>query len=357
MAPNEYEALANSNVSWICSDCGMANFSFSSSFFDDSLNSLDDSNQFSPLKSLNGHSPPPPDLSLKSPHHPKRASPKPKSPRIKKTPIIKSKANAPPSKNKVESKVESNKPPASPANTKNSVTNFLVNFCSYLPHKDLFTNLLNSLKTPIDIIFGTETWLTSDVNNAELDLNDFDIHRRDRSLGLKKGGGGVLIGIKKIFNSILIAKGKVSETVFAKVPILNKPPLIVCCAYRAPDLSHNQCLEMCNEIREVKDKFKKSVFWLSGDFNLPDIDWNLNTITGHQYSNPINQLFLDLINDLGLSQTVDKPTRGTNILDLFFSNNLDLIQKSSVVPGVSDHDAVLTESKLFIKRKNPLNEK
>ena len=83
----------------------------------------------------------------------------------------------------------------------------------------------------------------------------------------------------------------------------------------------------------------------------------MSTITGHQYSTPINQLFLDLANDLGLSQTVDSPTSGKNILDLFFTNNLDLIQKSSVVQGVSDHDAVLTESKLFIKtKKSPKRE-
>ena len=254
-------------------------------------------------------------------------------------------------------RAESSKPPAPPANTKNSVTSFVVNFCSYLSKKDLFTNLLNSFENPIDIIFGTESWLTNDVSNAELNLDEFNIHRRDRTLGTKSGGGGVFVGIRKKFNSILIAKGKVSETIFVKVPILNKAPLIVCCAYRPPDFSHDQCLQMCNEIREIKDKFKKSVFWLSGDFNLPDIDWTSSTITNHQYSNPINQLFLDLANDLGLSQTVEQPTRGTNILDLFFTNNLDLIQKSSVVPGVSDHDAVLTESKLFIKRKKIFQKK
>jgi len=43
---------------------------------------------------------------------------------------------------------------------------------------------------------------------------------------------------------------------------------------------------MCTEIIEVKNKLKKSIFWLSGDFNLPDIDWNFNCITGHQYFKP-----------------------------------------------------------------------
>ena len=118
-------------------------------------------------------------------------------------------------------------------------------------------------------------------------------------------------------------------------------------------MSLEQCQKMCADIIEVKNKFKKSIFWLSGDFNLPDIDWNFNCITGHQYSKPINQLFLDLVCDLGLSQTVDRPTRGNNILDLFFTNYLDLIQNSNVISGVSDHEAVQIESKLFIKTKKP----
>ena len=140
-----------------------------------------------------------------------------------------------------------------------------------------------------------------------------------------------------------------------KINVPGKSPLILCCAYRAPNLSLNLCQQMCDEIAEIKSKFKKSTFWLCGDFNLPDIDWKSNKIIKHQYSVEINQLFLDLASDLGLYQTVENPTRGNNILDLFFTNNVNLIKKTSVVPGVSDHEAVVIESKLFIKTKKPSN--
>ena len=103
----------------------------------------------------------------------------------------------------------------------------------------------------------------------------------------------------------------------------------------------------------VKNKFKNSIFILSGDFNLPDINWKTNTIVGSQYSLSKNQLFLDLTNDLGLTQTVQEPTRGSNILDIFFINNMSLINKTSVVSGVSDHEAVVIESNLSIKPKKP----
>ena len=58
-----------------------------------------------------------------------------------------------------------------------------------------------------------------------------------------------------------------------------------------------------------------------------------------------------LYHDLGHTQTVEEPTRGKNILDLFFINNTSLITNTSVIPGVSDHEAVLIESKLLIKPK------
>ena len=297
--------------------------SFSSSLFD-SYSSLENNNSFEPLQNLNGTTPPlgtPPT----SPFKPTESS----------TP------NKP-------CKNASTKPPKQPA--RSSLTSICINFRSYLANKDHFINLLNSQSHPIDIIFGTETWLTSAVFNAELDLDEYDIHRRDRE---GKSGGGVVICVKKIFKSVLIEKSKVSEAIFVKINIPGKSPVILCSAYRAPDLSLDNNKLLCEEIFNVKNKFKKSIFWLSGDFNLPDIDWVSHSITTHQYSTTINQLYLDLASDLGLSQTVLEPTRGNNILDLFFTNNKDLIKKSEVISGVSDHEAVVIESRLFIKVKKP----
>ena len=40
---------------------------------------------------------------------------------------------------------------------------------------------------------------------------------------------------------------------------------------------------------------------------------------------------------------VTSPTRGQNILDLFFTTNPTLVHKVSVLPGLSDHDIVIAE--------------
>ena len=336
MDDKEYDALACSSISWICSTCGKPNFSFTDSFFESESFLSFDQNRFSPLNQTDCHSDPTLDTPLTSPFKPQRASTPPKNK------VVKNKKNV---KSTTDGICTDTKPL-----TKNSFTTLNINFCSYFSKRDTFLNLIASLSQSPDVIFGTETWLTSDFLTSELNLIDYDIYRRDRE---EKGGGGIFIGVKKKFKSVLISKGKFSESVFVKIPVFKKPPVIVSCIYRAPDLSLDQCQNLCEDIREVKAKFKRSVFWLAGDFNLPDIDWNYFSTTGHNYSRSINQIFLDLICELGLSQTVDRPTRGKNILDLVFTSNLDLHQKSQVIPGVSDHDAVLTESKLFFKIKKP----
>ena len=103
MDNKEYEALAGSSLSWICSSCGMPNFSFTSSFFElESLMSFDQ-NSFSPLKNQ-CHSDPILDSPLKSPFQPKRASTPPK----RKPKKVKS-----PTKNKADDTCTNISPPMS----------------------------------------------------------------------------------------------------------------------------------------------------------------------------------------------------------------------------------------------------
>ena len=291
-----YEALANSSCSWICCQCDLPNFS--SSLFD-STPSFINSNSFAPLQNSTDHTP---QIGNKSPpFRPGKAStPKKSSLSNKKKPQ------------------DENSHPPKPNIRRNSLTSLVINFRSLFLRKHLVSNLVSDLSNSVgcDLIFGTETWLREGILNSELNLNEFDIWRNDRAL--TKRGGGVFLCIKKVFNSIFICEGKKSETVFAKINIPGKAPIVLCCAYRAPDLSFDNCKILCDEIREVKNKFKNSIFILSGDFNLPDINWKTNTIVGSQYSLSKNQLFLDLTHDLGLTQTVQEPTRGNNILDLFF---------------------------------------
>ena len=49
---------------------------------------------------------------------------------------------------------------------------------------------------------------------------------------------------------------------------------------------------------------------------------------------------LDICSEFRLEQVVTEPTRINNILDIFLTNNSTLIEKSSLIPGLSDHDGI-----------------
>jgi hypothetical protein len=61
-----------------------------------------------------------------------------------------------------------------------------------------------------------------------------------------------------------------------------------------------------------------------------------------------------VVNDLGLEQTVDFPTKGQNILDTFFTNQPSLINLCKPVPGIGDHTIVFTKYDVTINDWFPM---
>ena len=96
-----------------------------------------------------------------------------------------------------------------------------------------------------------------------------------------------------------------------------------------------------------------SVIWISGDANLPDIEWETMSITGHQNPVPVNSQFMNTVMDVASEQIVDFPTRGENLLDIFITNRPSLLNKCTPIPGLSDHDIVLVDSNITPARQKP----
>ena len=132
-----------------------------------------------------------------------------------------------------------------------------------------------------------------------------------------------------------------AELVWVKINFSNKNPIFI---YRPP----NNLLEPLIQLQEslnrlLNDSVSLPSIILAGDFNFPDIHWidgNGQLQPNPAYGHKSNSLFLDIINDFSLEQFVTFPTRGKNILDLIFSS-LPILHKLSVIPGMSDHEAIL----------------
>jgi methylmalonyl-CoA mutase cobalamin-binding subunit len=62
--------------------------------------------------------------------------------------------------------------------------------------------------------------------------------------------------------------------------------------YRPPDKTDEDYLnKVKEEISTIKEKHRRDIFVIGGDFNLPDINWKEQTIINRQYPIKTNQTF------------------------------------------------------------------
>ena len=227
-------------------------------------------------------------------------------------------------------------------NQNNSLCSLTINFQSALPKKLELWRILEN--TDPDIIFGSETWLSPEIPSNELFPKElgYEVYRKDRP----DGYGGVLLAVKTFLDPCEINIKTKAEAVFATLG--SKPKVIVGSVYRTNSAN---TLEQMEELTNCLQKLdSKNVLWISGDLNLPDIDWTTEAVVRHQYPTQINDAFLDKMHDLGLTQINNVPTRQGNVLDVFLTNRPNLIEKNSIIPGVSDHDIIVTESKITAQK-------
>ena len=114
---------------------------------------------------------------------------------------------------------------------------------------------------------------------------------------------------------------------------------------------------MLNHIQEYLDDHMSDRHYdinIMGDFNFPNINWTTSICSpSHgREQHESGEALLNFITHNMLSQLVDKPTRGTNILDLFLTNNERIIHNFEVSDSpLSDHRVVKVN--LLINLKSP----
>ncbi|KAL8567466.1 hypothetical protein ACOMHN_010057 [Nucella lapillus] len=308
MPTSVFQALKN--ISWECTQCGLPNFS--TSLFNTTI--LDSSNSFGTLNPSPNDDP---ELSFSNPG----ATSSPKANR-------------------------SNRPGAHPPKKDTPVRTLVINCQSARSKKPLLETVVNT--TDADIIIGTESWLDSSINSNEVFPTGYVAYRRDRPSG-KHGGVFILVSTKlESSQTDLIQHQSDSEMLWIKIKIKGSKDLYVCAYYKKPDLRQPGCFMDLNYC--LQSIPPDSHIWMGGDFNLADIDWELDAVRPGAAQVAMSNELLSVAQDANLAQMVDEPTRITDststTLDLFFTNNHTLINSVKVIPGISDHEAVYVESSL-----------
>lgn len=208
----------------------------------------------------------------------------------------------------------------------------IANVRSYLPKKDAVESLLNDNNT--DVAIFTESWLQPHIADHELlqDGQAYAVHRLDR---VGRRGGGILIFVKESVPSYVIKMNCQHEIFCVNISLASKMTVIIAC-YRAPNCDASFIYELNTVLVHLYSRFPFAYFMLCGDFNFPDINW-----TNFESDNRQSKDFLEMTLTFNLTQMVNTPTRGANILDLVLVSNPDTVKSVSSVEGLSDHNLVL----------------
>ena len=226
-----------------------------------------------------------------------------------------------------------------------------INFQSVYSKRAEFWSLVDAVKP--DVIFGCETWLKPSILQGEIFPPGYDLYRRDR----KDGWGGVLLGIHNSLNNHQIDIETNAEFVVAKI-VNGNQNIVVAAFYRTPVNDDNYMRELTSTISNLCQSNPGAAVWISGDANLPDIEWSTHSIRpSPRYKISINEAFIDLLDRTGLEQMIDFPTRGDSILDIILTNRPSLINSCSGLPALSDHDVVFADINARAIRRKPVRRK
>ena len=132
--------------------------------------------------------------------------------------------------------------------------------------------------------------------DSELHLNDYNIFRKDRS---NRCGGGVLLAIKDQISCIHRTDLETESEMLA-LEIYPNPTcsILLEVFYRPPNADES----FLSDFRYFLDKYSGTGLTnlvVVGDFNFPNIDWNLGCPTG---SDPETVEFCNILDDFFLLQ-------------------------------------------------------
>ena len=194
--------------------------------------------------------------------------------------------------------------------------------------------------TKPDIIFDTESWLTSEVKDNEVFPPGYNIFRNDRETTV---GGGVFLGINSDFIcSSLPELGTDCEIVWAKIQFHGQK-LVHLASYYRPHVDNESSLtELSLSLDKISNP-SNAVIIIGGDMNLPGWDWKNKCVKEATNHPGFHYYFANILNDNNLEQMVEEPTRGSNTLDLFCTNAPGRVNRTHTLPGISDHDCVYME--------------
>lgn len=197
-----------------------------------------------------------------------------------------------------------------------------------------------------DIIGITEVW-----EKEEYALEGYhQAFRKDRPAS--KLGGGVMLLVKdnlQVMECNELNTHDFIEAVWCKVKFSRQDSLLIGVCYRSPRCTKEQN-EKLNELLRKTQLVQARDIMIMGDFNYGEIDWENEVTCGPDDSDASK--FLEVVQDLYLSQHVHQPTRFRegqmpSRLDLVLTNDKNMVDNIEIGEplGKSDHVVITWDFK------------
>eukprot|EP00116_Pleurobrachia_bachei_P001864 sb/3462126/ len=201
------------------------------------------------------------------------------------------------------------------------------------------STILQTSSLPPIALGITESWLKPYISDAQIALEGYSVFRSDRP---ERVGGGCVMYIHDSL-PISFARSFSDRECSIVIAFSEAKNLLFSCIYRPPDCSQKSFLSVLDILQQqinILSSNKLPDMFIMGDFNLPLFNWGSD-------SSPLNSssagyaALTDFIGENFLTQVVDQPTRGNNILDLIFTNTpQDVASIRTEDTGISDHKLV-----------------
>ena len=146
----------------------------------------------------------------------------------------------------------------------------VVNCKSIKNKKQELENLVETSKP--DIMIGTESWLSNDIQSTEIFPSGFTPYRKDRKTD-SHGGVFILVSDKYLSSEPTDLKSDdSSEQLWVKLQVKGAPDLYIGTFYKPPKITDDECLmHLEKNIQRIRQNNNSQV-WLRGDFILGGID-------------------------------------------------------------------------------------
>ena len=201
-----------------------------------------------------------------------------------------------------------------------------------------------------------ESWLKPHVSDAQISIPNYELVRQDR---IKRKNGGVLLYVHSSLPISDIQKHD-DDSCEAVICTIKSRNTKVASIYRPPDTSvqsFENLLTFLHNYLNPSDLNTHFEIVIMGDFNLPGISWECGSprIETKEPSKS-EALLLTFMEDNFLTQHITQPTRQRNTLDLFLTNNDNMVLcTTSDETNISDHNIVSIKTTYNIQTDTVLN--